>query len=87
MDRERRRDAGDRVSDDENEDDEEEVVERKPPVKPVFDEKSILTRFDEKEENALVKIPAEVLNQVDGDWPLTDNAREELIDRIMLNRE
>jgi len=60
MDRERRREAGEPVSDDEEEDDGEEAKEKEPPVKPVFDENGVLSKFDEKEENAIVTIPAEV---------------------------
>ena len=69
MDRERRREAGEPVSDDEDEELEgEEGKEKEKPQNPVFDEKDALAKFDEKEENAIVEIPPEIIDDIDDDW-------------------
>lgn len=86
VDRERRREAGEPVSEDEDED-EDDPKEREAPVKPVFDEAEALARFDERDENAVVEIPAEVVPQVDEDWPMTADEEKELINKILAERD
>ena len=86
-DRERRREAGEPVSEDEDEDAEgEDDKEKVAPVKPVFDEFDTLAKFDEKEENAVVEIPDEIVNDTDDDWPMTAEEEQEYIDRVLDQR-
>lgn len=86
-DRERRREAGEPVSEDEDEDEGEEGKEKEPPVQPVFDEEECFAKFDEKEENAIVEIPDEIVNQVDDDWPMLESEKDDLVDKVLASRE
>ena len=53
----------------------------------MFDEAGALKKFDDKEENAIVEIPAEIQNQEDGDWKMKDKEREDFIDRVLQSRD
>lgn len=87
VDRERRREAGEPISEDEDDDaDGEEDRVKEVPVKPVFDEAGELAKFDEKEENAIVEIPAEIINDIDDDWPMTPDDEQDYIDRVLDSR-
>ena len=46
-----------------------------------------MKKFDDKEENAIVEIPAEIQNQEDGDWKMKDKEREDFIDRVLQSRD
>jgi hypothetical protein len=48
-----------------------------PPVKPVFDEKFFLYNWDE--EHPAVVIPAEVIDDVDNDWLIPAEKKEDFI--------
>ena len=87
MDRERRREAGEPVSDDEDDDGEEEGKPKTAPTKPVFDEDEALAKFDEKEENAIVEIPDEIVDDIDDDWPMNADEENEYVDRVLASRE
>ena len=88
MDRERRREAGEPVSDDEDEEMEgEEGKEKEKPQNPVFDEKDALAKFDEKEENAIVEIPPEIIDDIDDDWPMNAEEEADYVDRVLASRE
>ena len=52
-DRERRRTAGEPVSEDEEDEEAEDGKAKEPPAQPIFDEKEALSKFDGKEENAI----------------------------------
>ena len=84
IDREKRRKAGEPVSDDEDEDGDGDDTKSKPaPTKPVFNEAEALAKFDKKEENHVVQIPKEVVNDVDDDWPMSPEQETEYIDRVI----
>jgi len=72
------------VSEDE---DEEEAAEegkaKEPPVQPIFDEKEALSKFDAKEENAIVEIPKAIVDDIDGDWVMTPEEEQDFIDRTI----
>lgn len=90
MDREKRRAAGEQVSEDEEEEEEGgqgEAKPREPPKQPVFNQQAALERFDEKEENAIVEIPNEIIDDIDDDWPMTQEEETEFIDRALASRE
>ena len=97
MDRERRREAGEPVSDDEDEDDvrgnqtgtintatDGGLTDRnKTPSKPEFNETESLAKFDDREENAIVKIPGEIVSDIDADWPMTPDEEHDFIERTL----
>ena len=83
-DRKRRREQGDIVSDSDDVSNEEEP--KQPLEKPVFDEVGALKLFDEKEENAIVPIPDEVVDDIDDDWPMTQEEEQKYIDDILDSR-
>lgn len=101
MDRERRREAGEPVSDDEDDEDvrgnqtgtiqtgtdEGNMGIDTTPRKPEFNEVEFLAKFDEKEENAIVQIPNEIVSDVDGDWPMTNDEEQSFIDRTLNGHE
>ena len=87
-DRERRREAGEPVSEDEEEEVlDEDGKEREKPTMPFFDENEHLSKFDEKEENAVVEIPPEIIDDIDDDWPMNAEEENEFIDRILASRD
>jgi len=85
-DREKRRAAGEPVSEDDEDEDGENAHEKAPPQKPVFNEQAALKKFDDKEENAVVVIPKEVVNDIDDDWPMTDAEEKNLVDQAIDHR-
>ena len=88
MDRQRRREAGEPVSGDEDEDQEDEDGKPKPPPQmPVFNEAEALEKFDSKEENAIVEIPAEIVDDIDDDWPMSQEEEQEFIDKAIAAKE
>jgi len=52
----------------------------------VFDEVDTLAKFDEKEENAVVEIPDEIVNDTDDDWPMTEAEEQDYIDKVLDQR-
>ena len=89
VDRQRRKAAGEHVSDDSDDDGgsaEGEGEARQPPTKPEFDEEGALKLFDEKEENAIIPIPDEVVDEIDDDWPMTQEEEQKYIDDILDSR-
>jgi hypothetical protein len=64
--------------------DQEEDEDKEPPVKPVFNEKDVMEAFDA--ENPEVEIPAEVQDQVNNDWVLTEEDETKLIDDYLLTK-
>ena len=88
MDRQRRREAGEPVSGDEEEEEEgEDGKPKPPPPMPVFNEAEFLEKFDSKEENAIVEIPPEIVEDVDDDWPMSTEEEQEFIDETLAARE
>ena len=83
MDRKRRMDAGDQVTEEDDEEEDEEGKEKPPPEKPVFNEAQILEAFDAKEENAIVQIPPEVVDDIDDDWPMNAEQEKQFLDNIL----
>lgn len=83
--RERRRAAGEHVSDEEDEEDEEGEA-KQAPQKPVFNEAEALKKFDERDENAVSVIPAEVVDDIDDDWPMTAEDEKTYIDQVLEQR-
>lgn len=78
--REARKARGEPVTEEEEEEGSDD--EPKPaPEKPFFDEEESLRKFDEKEENAILVIPAEVVNDIDDDWPMTEQEETAFLDR------
>ena len=80
MDRDARKARGDPVSEDEEEEN-SDGEPKPPPEKPVFDEEAYLQKFDDKEENAISIIPPEVVDDIDGDWPMTAEEETAFLDR------
>ena len=86
MDRQARKARGDPVSDDDDADDDDEDEPKPAPEKPVFNEAEALKKFDEKDENAVLVIPAEVVDDVDDDWPMTAEEEQSYIDQVLDSR-
>lgn len=82
-DRERRRTAGEPVSEDEEDEEAEDGKAKEPPAQPIFDEKEALSKFDGKEENAIVEIPKAIVDDIDGDWVMTPEEEQDFIDRTI----
>ena len=85
--KERRRAAGEPVSESEDDGEEDEDKKKAAPVQPIFNQEEALAKFDAKEENAIVIIPAEIIDDIDADWPMTTEEESELIDRTLASRE
>ena len=83
MDRKRRMDAGEQVTEEDEEEEVEEGKENPPPEKPVFNEAQVLETFDAKEENAIVQIPPEVIDDIDDDWPMNAEQEKQFLDNIL----
>lgn len=81
----RKRESGEELPEEMEE--EEEDADKEPPVKPVFDEEEAFQRFDEREENAIVEIPDEVVDQIDDDWKLSENEEADLIAAYLASKE
>jgi hypothetical protein len=57
-----------------NEDDEE----KEPPVKPLFNEKEVMDKFDE--DNPEIEIPPEVVDSINNDWTLSEEEEQKLVE-------
>lgn len=55
-----------------------------PPTKPTFDEKFFLYNWDE--EHPAINIPAEVIDDVDNDWIIAADKKDDLIADYAANR-
>lgn len=87
MDRKRRSEAGEPVSNDEDEDVDEDGKPKPAPQKPIFNEVEAFGKFDAKEENIIVQIPAEIKQDVDDDWPMSSEEEQEFVERTLASRE
>jgi len=47
----------------------------------MFNEVESLAKFDDKEENTILIIPAEVENDIDDDWPMTELEETAFLDK------
>lgn len=64
--------------------DQEEDEDKEPPVKPDFNERDVMEAFDA--ENPEVEIPAEVHDQVNNDWVLTEEEEAKLIEEYLATK-
>lgn len=64
---------GDELDDDEN----ENPLDKEPPTLPEFVAEEYLEKFDE--DNPEIYIPDEVVDDIDNDWPMTEDEEAELI--------
>ena len=74
------------MSEEEEEELDEEGKPKPPPEEPVFNSQEALGKFDAKEENAVVPIPKEIIDDVDGDWPMTSEEEFDFINRVLDER-
>ena len=56
----------------------EEDEEKEPPVKPLFNEKEVMDKFDE--DNPEIEIPPEVVDSINNDWTLSEEEEQKLVE-------
>ena len=83
MERKRRIDAGEQVTEESEVDGDNDGEEAKAPEKPVFDEAGEFAKFDAKEENEIVQIPPAVVDDIDDDWPMNAQQEKEFLDNVL----